>query len=239
MAQPNISGVFVLQVDKRLDGDVFNNLLKKVQTAKRDRITKFYRWEDAHLSLFAELLIRIWVTGYMKWKNTEVLFSTSHYGKPIITDLPSLHFNVSHSGNWVVLAIDNYDVGIDIEKIEDIDMSIAENYFYCSEYTDIVHSENPKCTFFEYWTLKESYIKHVGKGLSIPLNSFCIKKNPDGEIAVEVNGDLLKNIYFKQYNIGEAYKMAVCTSNSNFLYKHVFYQVQDVVAAANALTDFS
>ncbi len=68
-------------------------------------------------------------------------------------------------------------VGVDIEKIRPIDFAIAERFFTASEYRllmDTAEQERLQL-FYTLWTLKESYIKFVGKGLSIPLDSFAIE----------------------------------------------------------------
>lgn len=47
---------------------------------------------------------------------SDIRFSTQEYGKPCIPDLPDAHFNISHSGRWVICAFDSQPIGIDIEK---------------------------------------------------------------------------------------------------------------------------
>ena len=45
-----------------------------------------------------------------------ISFSVQEYGKPYIPALPDMHFNISHSGRWIVCAVDSKPIGIDIEK---------------------------------------------------------------------------------------------------------------------------
>ena len=75
--------------------------------------------------------------------------------------------------------------------------------------------ENWQLFFFDLWTLKESYIKAVGKGLSIPLKSFTINFLKKGEIAVKL-GNKLTNWTLKQYFLDPEYKMSVCGTHTAF-----------------------
>ena len=67
--------------------------------------------------------------------------------------------------------------------------------------------------FFTLWALKESYIKILGKGLSHPLNAFSIKFSSPGEIIINVEDQRIGDIFFRQYEIDKAYKMAVCAAH--------------------------
>ncbi|WP_142334820.1 4'-phosphopantetheinyl transferase family protein, partial [Bacillus pseudomycoides] len=58
--------------------------------------------------------------------------------------------------------------------------------------------------FYDLWTLKESYVKAIGKGLSIPLNSFTIKKSEEG-ITIDPN-NIYSPYFLKQYQIDPDYK---------------------------------
>lgn len=59
----------------------------------------------------------------------QIVFQTEGNGKPVVRHIPSFHFNLSHSGDWVVCAIDDAPVGIDIEEIKPIDLAIAKRFF--------------------------------------------------------------------------------------------------------------
>jgi 4'-phosphopantetheinyl transferase len=126
------------------------------------------------------------------------------------------HFNISHSGDWVVCAVDNLPVGIDVEKIHDVDLNLSARFFSEEEHKYLLSLEISKRrnSFFELWTLKESYIKADGRGLSIPLNSFSFKfANKD---IVFTTTNQFNECYFKQYDIDTSYKLAVCSSKSDF-----------------------
>lgn len=75
--------------------------------------------------------------------------------------------------------------------------------------------ENWQYFFFDLWTLKESYIKAVGEGLSIPLKSFTISFFKIGEIVVKL-GNELTNWTLKQYDLEPEYKMSACGVNKAF-----------------------
>lgn len=138
------------------------------------------------------------------------------YGKPFLKDHDNLHFNVSHSGHWIVCAVSHEPVGIDVEKIEAIDMDIAKRYFHKTEFNSLL-SCDPSVRlsrFFDLWTLKESYIKAVGKGLHLPLDSFALALQ-DGEWDPIVGEDG-ETYYFKQYAVEEGYKLSVCGISRHF-----------------------
>ncbi len=80
------------------------------------------------------------------------------------------HFNLSHSGGMIVCAFGGAPVGCDIEKAESAPFEIMERVFLQSErdYIDgACNGEDKIRRFFKIWTMKESYIKMTGEGLSI------------------------------------------------------------------------
>ena len=83
----------------------------------------------------------------------------------------SIEFSLSHSGDYAVCAIaegNEGEIGIDIEKHKKDQKGIAEHFFCEGEKQRIKTDED----FYRYWTLKESFIKAIGKGLAIALDSF-------------------------------------------------------------------
>ena len=102
--------------------------------------------------------------------------------------VPVVYFNLSHSGEYAVLAVSDRPVGIDIEHKKKNYLAVAKRCFCENEYTDIISAgereEQEKC-FLVYWTMKEAFIKHSGEGLRIPLNSFRILREESGTACVE------------------------------------------------------
>ena len=124
--------------------------------------------------------------------------TTNDFGKPyFVSGNRRSVFSISHSEDMVICFYsddDNAiikDLGCDIEKIRDRDITIAERFFSEKEYNDIMLAPDKKeknDLFLRYWTLKESYIKALGKGLFIPLDSFCVNIGENG-ISMEGNED--------------------------------------------------
>ena len=91
-------------------------------------------------------------------------------------------FNVSHAGDYVVGVVSDCEVGCDIEKAVNAPLEIAERYFFSEEYEYIKSAADKDKAFFTLWTLKESYMKMTGRGMSLALDSFEIIPAADGFI---------------------------------------------------------
>lgn len=106
-----------------------------------------------------------------------LIFVENAFGKPRLADHPSLHFSLSHSGDQAVLALsEQREIGIDMERVRPLDhLDLARRYFHPNEVATIEGVRQPEeqlLAFFRIWTLKEAVVKAVGKGLSIPLDTF-------------------------------------------------------------------
>lgn len=189
-------------------------ILEYLPTELRIKIGKFVKSKDAWRSLVAQLLIRTSIMETFRVRPNEFLLTTNKYGKPFWEQNPDYYFNVSHSGDWIVCVTAPCPVGIDIEKIEDIDISISEKIFSKLEVATLnsLPAEERNLFFFDLWTLKESYIKAIGKGLYHPLDTFSIIKS-EGRISLVDSGN---EWYFQQYSIDSQYKMSVCSRKNDF-----------------------
>ncbi len=221
--------VFALNIKDVPEVYLFKPLLSLVDKSKRERLVKFKFQKDLQRGLFADLLIRKFIIENYNTRNKDIYFSVNEYGKPYCEFIDDFYFNVSHSGNWVVCAVDNKPVGVDIEKISAIDLDISKNFFSDKEHNDLMLSNYPFDYFFALWSLKESYIKFIGKGLSYPLNSFSMNISGENNIRIDSNNKTIENIYFKQYEIDKGYKMAVCSLKRNMPENPVLYVYNDIL----------
>ncbi|MBA3008968.1 MAG: 4'-phosphopantetheinyl transferase superfamily protein [Desulfobacula sp.] len=165
-------------------------LLEKYRDISSDKektkIDRYVFGRDRHNCLVTRGLLRFvlsWCTGICP---SAFGFEENAYGKPGlipgVTDIP-IQFNLSHAGGLTACAVVlDHEIGIDVEDAtREIDVNIADRFFSPQEadYLGQTRAQDKKAVFFDFWTLKESYIKAKGKGLSIPLDkfSFTIGKN--------------------------------------------------------------
>jgi len=202
--------VYALRLDEELEEDRFKKLLAYVDKEQRERILKFQVYGDALRSLTANILIRYIIVKKLKLNNLDIHFGKNKYGKPYLLNHENFYFNLSHSGVWVVCAISNKAIGIDIEEVKAIEISVAKRFFSPQEVDDLFSytGKDRLIYFYDLWTLKESYIKAEGKGLAIPLRSFTIRRNPIGKFYLEKED---RRYSFEQYDICNGYKLSVCS----------------------------
>jgi 4'-phosphopantetheinyl transferase len=228
-ASDKMTEVIALKIPDTIDSILFESLIKHVDPEKANRIRRFVREEDRLRGLFGDLLIRSILMNKTGLKNKEISFRHNEYGKPILGVRDDVHFNLSHSGIWVVAALDSRPVGVDVEQIAPIDLSISRNFFSEDEHHDLMSRYDRLSYFFTLWTLKESYIKNLGKGLSHPLNAFSIKFITQDKIALMVEGQSLEDVSFAQYNLHSDYKMALCAAHDNLPKKVTMHSAEQLV----------
>ncbi|MFJ5671441.1 4'-phosphopantetheinyl transferase family protein [Bacillus safensis] len=183
-----------------------------VSSEKRAAAERFRFLIDARRTLLGEVLVRQTIHDMYDLPIDQIVFETEGNGKPFVCHLPSFHFNLSHSGDWVVCAVDDAPVGIDIEEIKPIDLAIAKRFFSADEYQDLLSkpAERQEAYFFHLWSMKEAFIKLTGKGLSYGLSSFTARLSEDGQAALTLP-DHETPCFVQTYSIDPAYQMAVCT----------------------------
>lgn len=213
--QKRIVKTFGLKVDPILNAHYFHCFCKQISEDEKQKIKKYKFIDDAYRSVFANMLVRFVAVKFYRLKYHDIAFKYSEYGKPYLQEDLSFHFNISHTHEWIVCAVDQMPVGIDIECLLPRDISSIIRFFSKTEQDSFLLKEESQKLhyFYELWTLKESYIKKCGLGLSIPLNTFSINEK-NNEFCLENQQN--KDIFFKQYFIDEKYIMAVCANSNVF-----------------------
>lgn len=97
------------------------------------------------------------------------------YEKPWLPDYPDVHFNISHCDHLVICGFDTKPIGVDAEKIHPFPEALLRRLLTPEEkifFEQISTSETLRQEWlYRYWTLKESYLKQTGSGLSVPLTN--------------------------------------------------------------------
>ena len=203
-----IHSVCAVQIPTAMPADLFNELVVHMPNDRRERTLRFVKKEDAYRSLFSEMLIKTQIQKLIGIPIEAIQMDKNKYGKPYIKGCDNLHFNVSHSGLWVVAALSECAVGIDIEEKKAFDfLAIGERFFAAEEIQALLHASDQLDYFYLIWTMKESLIKHVGMGLSLPLNAFSIRTDSENGSFTFYEDECY---WFQPYAIHDDYKMAVC-----------------------------
>jgi 4'-phosphopantetheinyl transferase len=151
---------------------------------EKARAERFVFGHHRRAYVLSRCILRALLGRYISLPATDIQFSYGSKGKPHLLELNSrVRFNCSHSAGMVLYAITRHrDLGIDIEKIRPLqDMEEIAQRFFCPEEVRELWSFMPperEAAFFRCWSRKEAYVKAVGDGLSIPLDTFCVTLAP-------------------------------------------------------------
>lgn len=99
------------------------------------------------------------------------------HGKPSLKDYPHIHYNISHTEGLVICAMGDDPLGVDVEMIRPFKTNIGRRVLSEKEqeFMETLTDERKMEYFFRYWTLKESYVKATGCGITIPLTSISFE----------------------------------------------------------------
>jgi 4'-phosphopantetheinyl transferase len=154
-----------------------------------ERAARFHFDADRRRFILAHACLRDILSRYLHCEPGHIIFSTNEYGKPVLTPHNSLDFNLSHSGDYVLIAVAlERKVGVDVEhfRLNLEHEKIARRSFSRVEYEEVsaIPHEQKVIAFFNCWTRKEAYIKAHGWGLSLPLDSFDVSLAPDEPVVL-------------------------------------------------------
>lgn len=218
--------------------------LSYIQPEEKERIGKFVFKKDAKSSMAGRLMLRKLVTEMLGLSWSCATFDRTDKGRPyLVNSLPEklkdVDFNVSHQGDWALLAADTGSkVGVDVMKIEYIGGKSVPDFFHTmrrqftpEEWLDI-HSfseERDRLTsFYRHWCLKEGVLKALGVGIgfelqrvSFILSSPVLKVNKiTTDTKVKIDGKL-DDWHFEEtmldpyHSVAVALKYEECVSHIN------------------------
>lgn len=162
------------------------------------------------------------LASYLGMDAASVQFVYGPQGKPALSPAPknapsSLQFNASHSGDLAAYAFTNgCKIGVDVERYRALpDLENIARRFFSPEETAELLALSPAETasgFFNCWTRKEAFIKAMGGGLSIPLDSFRVTLGPGAAarmVSLGGNDDAARRWTLYDFSPGPEYAGAI------------------------------
>lgn len=212
--------LFAVKLGERLSDAEMRRLTRSLPEGEEDRIFRYRLWADRLRTLLAAKLLRTALSRHLHLSHEEILIHRDSSGRPHLDSSLQWRgdFNLSHSGEWIVLALtDQGRVGVDVEKLNPIDFSVAKKCFTEKECRNLFNrcGEDQLSFFYQLWTLKEAFVKMIGTGLSFDLQffEFDLSDWPPKHIVHFKNRQLFdeERYRFTLYHPDENYHIALCS----------------------------
>ncbi|MBE6869533.1 MAG: 4'-phosphopantetheinyl transferase superfamily protein [Ruminococcus albus] len=167
----------IWSTDICLDREIIMNHLHYLNADELSRYRRFLKEEDRLRFAGGRIFTKLIAAAYLGIKAEEISIISEKNTKPVIMGKTGLEYNISHSGDMILLAFSSSaEVGVDIEKNDpNIDAALLSTVLHPKEKEAVLRCGTDE--FFRIWTGKEAYVKAVGKGFSISPEVFFVKEN--------------------------------------------------------------
>lgn len=192
---------------------------------EQERANRFRQAADRNRFIAGRGLFRLIGSRITGQTPQSVSIRTSTFGKPFLTDAPDWHLSVSHSGDWIVLAVAQIPVGIDVEWINRrfaINDLVPVVLMHSEQQLFAIHPDQ-ELFFYECWTRKEAIVKATGVGMTDDLLNV-----PALEGTHTVDPEWIGsagNWQVQPFFVDDAYPAAVATVYMNKATSFGFYDV--------------
>lgn len=185
--------------------------------AERARAKRYAFERDRLVYIAAHALGRHLLSEWAGGAPQDWRFTIGQHGKPEVAampGLPRLRLNLSHTNGLAAAVLtEEHDVGIDVEWLDRKapTMDLARRFFAPAECAHLASMPEQEFveTFLAFWTLKEAYVKAIGKGLAQPLDSFAFTLEPPSIRFVDRLADDPARWLFRRFRPGEHHLLAL------------------------------
>jgi 4'-phosphopantetheinyl transferase len=185
---------------------VISNDFSLLTFSEKEFADRFAFEGDRNRYSVARNALRLLISKYLSSDPEEIHISDGRNQKPFLSSpISPVHFNISHSGGWVLIAFASEELGIDIEKINR-EFSYAQllgEHFSEREQSYIHESGDPALAFYFLWTRKEALTKAWGTGLQENLKKVDVM---EAETVIEKHHKIWK---LKSFCISNEYPAAL------------------------------
>lgn len=150
------------------------DFLALVSAEKKEKISRQKIRKKADTMLMGEITAKRAISKLSGKDIKDIEFSYTKNGKPYLKDNENIHFSISHSKDYVSVALSDNPIGIDIERIRPVTLSFAKRVLNEDEFQAFINAADKDSEFIKFWTRKEAVIKLHGKKLLISDIRNCI-----------------------------------------------------------------
>ncbi|MCR4616362.1 MAG: 4'-phosphopantetheinyl transferase superfamily protein [Clostridiales bacterium] len=148
----------------------YENVFELLSADRQKKVMNFKSDESRNLSAAAYMLLKYAVRDFA-WLDAVPEMSLNGHGKPYFKDIGNLYFNLSHCKYGVVCGISDKEIGVDIQDVRKFSDGTVKKVMCPAEKAIIEKSDAPERAFAKIWSMKESYVKLSGEGISFGLQN--------------------------------------------------------------------
>lgn len=177
--------VMVASVNALASSELLEAALCQLSQYRREKTLRYRYDKGKMLSAGAGLLLD-YMLRERGLRERDMEYVEGEHCKPAFLNHPEIHFNLSHSDTLVACALSDTPVGVDVQhlvKLRDglVRYTMSDEEIAAFEALD--NDDTKQLLFTQLWTLKESYVKATGRGLTHDFPAF------------EINGDTVKPLF--------------------------------------------
>ncbi len=202
--------VKVLDTSVFCDKEQFNNAYVLMSDERKSKIDALSSDKDKRLSLGAGVLFE---EGLKEFGIADSSLCYGEHKKPYLKGNSSLFFSLSHSGKYCACAFYDKEIGIDIQKIKKVSDGTIKRVSAEREHAFLSCLDEDKKLqeFTRLWTIKESYMKYLGTGLTLAPKKIEIAFGEEIKLFHEGKK---ADVIFEEQSI-DGYKLTVCYKREN------------------------
>ncbi|NUF33319.1 4'-phosphopantetheinyl transferase superfamily protein [Acinetobacter oleivorans] len=200
------------------DHMVLSHYLGFLSSAEKLRYDQYHP-KAARLFLISRVLVKTVLADKLGISPHQVNIQLHPNGKPFVQGSKAVYFNLTHSADIIILAVtEEGEIGVDIEKVDrEFEWMRVDSVLDLSEIEwikekELTDSSSVFQRFFQIWTLKESYIKCTGEGMSRHLKKLNFHVLPEHIQFLDSTNDAQKTeeYYFESYIYESNFIFSIC-----------------------------
>jgi len=220
--------VYYARIEAVCNEEGIKKAMQLLPEYRLEKVEKMQQEVNRQQSIAAGLLLEYGLREY-GLSGKDMAVGTNADGKPYLLERTDIHYNLSHSGDYVALAMSDMAVGIDIEKLRIGKNPLAKRFFAEEEYQYLEQAWSDDA-FTRMWTRKESVIKACGIGMRMPLDGFSTVDEVVRFVDERCHEllDCQAIYYLNSYQIGPDYWLSVCQKGKELSEKPLEVNIGDL-----------